>query len=130
MMLMGHLAADPELRGTKSGHSVANFPLATNRFSKSKDGEVKDIVDFHKVIAWNGLAEICDKYLAKGSAVFIEGRLINRSFEDSDGGKHFRTEIIADSLHILTWKKNNEGVEDLGLKSISGDEGDIEVVEE
>lgn len=128
-MLMGHLAADPEIRQTKNGNDVASFPLATNRFSRDVDGEKREIVDFHRVVSWNGLAGVCEKYLAKGSAVLVEGRLINRTFDDAKGEKHFRTEIVADGVNILTWKKEKEGLEKIGLKDISEDFGDV-VIEE
>jgi len=118
-MLIGHLAADPELRQTKSGKAVANFPLATNRLVKSEEGKKQEVADFHRVVAWSKLAEICSQYLIKGMAVFIEGRLTNTSFDDKDGVRHFRTEIVADTLNILTPKKSRDGVEELDIKVVS-----------
>ncbi len=119
VMLIGHLAADPELRQTKSGKAVANFPLATNRLVKSEEGKKQEVADFHRVVAWSKLAEICSQYLIKGMAVFIEGRLTNTSFDDKDGVRHFRTEIVADTLNILTPKKSRDGVEELDIKVVS-----------
>lgn len=107
--MLGRVASDIDLKQTKNGISVANFPIAINRVIKANDGEKSEIVDFHRVIAWRGLAEICSKYLGKGVSVYVEGKLVNRSFDDRDGNRHYRTEIIADDLRILTWKKNKEG---------------------
>ena len=128
MMLIGHLAADVEFRQTKGGTSVAYFPVATNRNTKTESGEKKEVADFHRVIAWGRLAEICDEYLAKGTTVYIGGRLINHSFEDKEGNKHYRTEIVADKLNILTWKKS-KGKEEVGIEDLDEETVDIEVAE-
>lgn len=101
---IGNLAADPELRQTKDGKSVANFALAINRKFKNSNNEVKDAVDFHRVVLFAGLADIASKHLAKGSAVYLEGRLVNNNYDDEKGVRHYRTEVIADNLNILTWK--------------------------
>lgn len=125
VMLIGHLAADPEMRQTKNGHTVVNFPVATNRIFKAGDGNKKEIVDFHRVLAWDKLGEICNGLLVKGMAVYMEGRLANRSFDDSEGKKHFRTEIVADELNILTWKKNKAGNSEIGIEEVSIVKGDL-----
>lgn len=117
-MLIGHLAADPELRQTMNGHSVANFPLATNRKAMDGEGKKREVADFHRIIAWRGLADICGKYLKKGMPVLVEGRLINRSFDDKEGNRHFRTEIVADELNILTSRKAKGGNDVVGIKEI------------
>ncbi len=122
VFLMGHLAADPELRQTKSGFSVANFPLATNRSVKTDNGDKSEITDFHRIIVWRGLADVCEQYLAKGSAVYIEGKIVNRSFEDKTGNRHFRTEITADDVNILTWKKTKNGSGQISLNPVKEDE--------
>lgn len=124
-MLMGHLAADPELRQTKGGTAVANFPIAINRTIKKEDGKNGESVDFHRIIAWRGLANVCDKYLTKGMPVLVEGRLINRSFEDKQGNRHFRTEVIADRVEFLTWRKSKKGgAQEVGLEPVSEEEND------
>lgn len=105
VMLIGHLAQDPELRQTKNGKAVANFAIATNRSFKDDDGNRKEIADFHRIVAWSKLAEIASQYLAKGTAVFIEGRLVNSVFDDKDGNRQHKTEIVADGLNILSPKK-------------------------
>lgn len=113
VVLVGHLAADVDLRQTKTGRTIASFPVATNRLVRKNEtaDQKQEVADFHRVIAWQKLAEICDKYLSKGIAVLIEGRLINRSFEDKEGHRHYRAEIIAESLNILTSKKKEIVIE-------------------
>lgn len=127
-MLIGHLAADPELRQTRNGNSVANFPLATNRKALNEEGKKQEIADFHRIIAWRGLADVSEKILKKGMAVFVEGRIINHSFEDKDGNRHYRTEIVADNLNLLTSKKSKKGMQEVGIEDMPGAEE--EVVEE
>ena len=128
VMLIGHLAADPELRQTKSGHTVVNFPIATNRVFRNEDGSKREAVDFHRILAWNKLADICGEYLHKGMAIYLEGRLANHSFDDNDGKKHFRTEIVADGLNILTWKKNKSGNSEIGIEEVVEKEEEGELV--
>lgn len=100
-MLMGNLTADPELRKTKTGKSVVTFSLATNNEWFDNEGELQKTSDFHRVVAWEGLAEVSKKYLKKGSAVFLEGRLSNRSYEGKDKIRRFVTEVVATSLHLM-----------------------------
>lgn len=107
--LMGRLAADVDLRQTKSGKVVANFPIAINRFIKSADGP-KESVDFFRVVAWGNLGELCAKYLEKGVFVYVEGKMVNYTFEDVNKLKHFRTEIVAEDVNFLSFKKETEGV--------------------
>lgn len=129
VMLIGHLAADPELRQTKAGVSMVTFPLATNATLRDKNGGRKEVVDFHRVISWGRLAEICAEYLVKGTAVYLEGKIVNRSFDDKNGERHYRTEIVADELNILTWKRGGENSHtEVGLEKVGQEE--IEVAEE
>ncbi|MDA1060700.1 MAG: single-stranded DNA-binding protein [bacterium] len=114
--LIGYLAADPEMRQTKLGRFVANFPLAINRNVKTEEGKKQEVADFHRIVAWSKLADICSQYLFKGMGVFVEGRLINTSYDDKDGVRHFRTEIVADTLNILTPKKSEVEVETADVK--------------
>lgn len=111
------MAADVEFRQTKDELSVATFPVATNRNVKA-DGEKKEIADFHRIVAWGKLADICNEFLVKGMAVYISGRIINRSFDDKEGNRHYRTEIVAEKLNILTWKKSKAGKEELGIEDL------------
>lgn len=118
-MLIGHLAADPEIRQTKTGHTVTTFPVATNRLSKNGDGEKKHIADFHRVVAWEKLGEICSNYLQKGVAVYLDGRIVNSSYEDKSGVRQYRTEIMADGLNILTWKKSKNGLNEVAIEEVN-----------
>lgn len=109
-MLIGNLTRDPELRSTPSGNQVATFALATNLVYKNQGGEKVTKVEYHNIVVWRKLAEICGKYLKKGSKVYIEGRIETRNWE-KDGAKHYRTEIVADQLIMLSGKtepKENE----------------------
>ena len=124
VMLIGHLAADVDFRETKNGLSVVNFALATNHIIREKDGHKRETVDFHRIVAWGKLAEICNEYLAKGMAIYLDGRLVNRSFEDKEGNRHFRTEIIAEAINILTWSKGRSGGNEIGIQPISEEELD------
>ena len=110
VMLMGHLAADPELRETKTGKKVVNFRMATNRI-RMNNGEKQPVADFHRIVVWEGLGEICKKQLIKGSPVFIEGKIVNDNYEDATGNKHYTTEIVAENINIITYNKKNNDVE-------------------
>lgn len=116
--LVGNLAADPELRQTKNGRTVASFPLAINRNSLDEEGKRHEVADYHRIVAWEKLGNIAAKYLAKGSAVLIDGRLINTSFDDSKGQKHYRTEIVLDDLRMLTPKKTAKGSDAVSVESM------------
>jgi len=93
-IVLGNLGADPELRYTPGGRAVANFNMATTRSWNSKDGEKKEETEWHKIVAFGKVAEIIGKYLAKGSKVYIEGKLQTRSWEDDSGNKKYMTEIV------------------------------------
>lgn len=101
--LIGNLTRDPELRYTPNGAAVCTFGLATNRTYVS-DGEKKEEVDFHKLVAWNKLAELCNQLLKKGNRVFISGRLQTRSWEGQDGQQRQTTEIVIEDMILLTPK--------------------------
>src|SRR5258708_37043444 len=111
--LIGNLTRDPELRYTPSGAAVVTFSIATNRTYVS-DGEKKEEVDFHRIVAWNKLAELCGQLLKKGTRVFVSGRLQNRSWEGQDGQKRQTTEIVIEDMIILTSKgASSEPMEDV-----------------
>ncbi len=99
--LIGNLTRDPELRYTPQGAAVATFGVATNRFWQTDSGEKKEDVEFHRVVAWNKLAEICSQLLAKGRKVYIEGRLQTRDWTGEDGQKRNVTEIVASEMILL-----------------------------
>ncbi len=99
--LIGNLTRDPELRTTASGQSVVNFGIATNRSYKDRDGQKQEQTEFHNIVAWGKLADICAQYLSKGRKVFVEGRLQTREWEGQDGSKRRTTEIVADNMIML-----------------------------
>ncbi|MBI4059339.1 single-stranded DNA-binding protein [Candidatus Microgenomates bacterium] len=104
VMLIGNLTRDPELRYTPQGSAVCTFGLATNRQWSTEAGEKKEEADFHRIVAWNKLAEICSRLLAKGRKVYIEGRLSTRSWTGQDGVNRQTTEIVAEDMMILDSK--------------------------
>ncbi|KKQ65010.1 MAG: Single-stranded DNA-binding protein [Candidatus Daviesbacteria bacterium GW2011_GWA2_38_24] len=99
--LIGNLTRDPELRYTPSGAAVCTFSIATNR-SYVTDGEKKEEVDFHRIVAWNKLGELCNQLLKKGNRVFVSGRIQTRSWEGQDGQQRQTTEIVIDDMILLT----------------------------
>lgn len=101
VILVGHLGDNPELRYIPAGDAVASFRLATNRVWKNKEGNQQERTEWHRIIAWRKLAEICSEYLKKGSHVYIEGRLETRSWDDGSGNKKYVTEIVANTMQML-----------------------------
>ena len=100
-MIIGNLTRDPDLRNTTSGQSVANFTVATSSQWNDQNGQRQERSEFHPVVAWGKLAEICSQYLAKGRKVYVEGRLQTREWETPDGQKRQRTEIVAENMIML-----------------------------
>lgn len=115
-MLIGNLTRDPELRKTQSGQSVTTFSIATNRSFTNKAGEKKEEADYHNIVAWGKLAELCEQYLKKGCKVYVDGRMQTREWTDQAGIKRFRTEIISDNIIFLTskGKPSTENNADMG----------------
>ena len=101
VILIGRLGADPEVRYTGSGIPVANFRIATSVNFTNKNGEKTDRTEWHRIVAFGRLGEICGEYLAKGKQVYIEGRLQTREWEDRDGVKRRTTEIVATAMQML-----------------------------
>jgi single-strand DNA-binding protein len=115
VMLIGNLTRDPEMRYTPQGSAVASFVIATNR-QWLTDGEKKEAADFHNVVAWNKLAEICGQLLKRGTKVFVEGRLQSRSWQDAaTGQKKYKTEVVIDDMIILTNKGANGNDEEVTM---------------
>src|SRR5581483_6079149 len=104
--LIGNLTRDPELRYTPNGNAVCTFGLATNRSWTTDSGEKKEESEFHRIVAWNKLGELCSQFLTKGRKVYVEGRLSNRSWTAQDGQQRSITEIIIDDMIILDSKGN------------------------
>ncbi|MDD4995158.1 MAG: single-stranded DNA-binding protein [Patescibacteria group bacterium] len=100
-MIIGNLTRDPELRTTPSGASVTSFGVATNHTWTDQQGNRQEKAEYHNIVAWGKLAEICSQYLAKGRKVYIEGRLQTRDWEGQDGVKRYRTEIVAENMIML-----------------------------
>lgn len=99
--IIGNVTRDPEMRTTPNAQNVANFGVATNHTWTDASGQKQDKAEFHNVVAWGKLAEICSQYLTKGRKVFIEGRLQTREWEGQDGAKKSRTEIVAENMIML-----------------------------
>lgn len=106
VQLIGNLTRDPELRYTPSGTAVATFGIATNRSWTTDTGEKKEEVEFHKIVAWNKLGELCSQLLSKGRKVYVEGRLAYRKYTNKDGVEKDTTEIVIDDMMILDPKRD------------------------
>lgn len=101
VLLIGRLGANPEIRRTNTGTTVANFNLATSENWNDKNGQRQERTEWHRVVVWGKLAELCEKYLSKGRQCFIEGRLQTRSWDDKEGNKKYTTEIVASTVQFL-----------------------------
>jgi single-strand DNA-binding protein len=101
VILIGRLGADPEVRYTSTGTAVANFRMATSTNWVNKDGEREEKTEWHRIVAFGRLGEICGEYLNKGKQIYIEGRLQTRAWEDKDGGKRYTTEVVATQMQML-----------------------------
>jgi single-strand DNA-binding protein len=104
VILIGNLGKDPELRYTSSGVAVASFTLATNESWKDPEGNVQERTQWHNIVAWRKLAEICGEYLKKGSKIYLEGKLQYRNYDDKNGVKRYVTEIVIDEMLMLDTK--------------------------
>lgn len=100
-ILIGRLGADPEIRYTPAGSTVANFNIATNRVWKDKDGNSQEETTWHRIVAWNRLAEVIKEYVKKGHRIYVEGRIQTRTWEDKNGQTRYMTEIVADQIQML-----------------------------
>lgn len=101
MMLIGNLGKDPDVQFLDGNIAVAKFPLATTETFKDRSGKLVSQTEWHTVVLWRGLAELAQKYLHKGSLVYIEGRLRTRSWEDKEANRKFATEVVGDNLIML-----------------------------
>ncbi len=106
--LIGNLGKDPELQYLEGNIAVAKFPLATTETFKDKNGQMSSQTEWHTVVLWRGLAELAQKYLHKGSLVYIEGRLRTRNWEDKDKNRRFFTEVVGDNMVMLDKRKDGE----------------------
>lgn len=101
VMLIGNVTRDPETRQIPSGQTVCSFSVATNRTWKDAAGSRQEATDFHNIVAWGRLAEICGQYLTKGRKIYVDGRLQTRDWEGQDGVRRYRTEVVADNMILL-----------------------------
>lgn len=100
-ILVGNLGKDPELRYTAAGTAVATFTLATTERFKNRNGDQQERTEWHNIVAWGPLAEICGKYLSKGRQVYVEGRIQNRSYDDREGNKRYISEVVISEMQML-----------------------------
>ena len=108
-MLIGNLGKDPDVQFLEGNIAVAKFPLATTETFKDRAGKLISQTEWHTVVLWRGLAELAQKYLHKGSLVYIEGRLRTRSWEDKEGNRKFATEVVGDNLIMLDKRTDGPG---------------------
>jgi single-strand DNA-binding protein len=118
VIIIGNVGRDPEMRYTPSGRPVTSFSVATTRTWASAEGERREETEWFNVVAWGNLAEICKAHLIKGQQVYVEGRLQTRGWEDDQGKKHFRTELVANEMILLGERKTHNG----DIDYISNDE--------
>lgn len=127
VILVGFLGRDPEVRFTKSGQAVASFSLATSEKWTGKDGQKEEKTEWHRIIAWGKLGEICGEYLSKGKQVYIEGRLQTREWDDKDGNKKQTTEVVANNMTMLGQAgAGSNSQSSAGSQSSSGGPDDFE----
>lgn len=141
VMLIGNLGKDPDMQYLEGNIGVAKFPLATTETFKDRSGKLVSQTEWHTVVLWRGLAELAQKYLHKGSLVYIEGRLRTRSWEDKEGNRKFATEVVGDNLIMLDKRTDSSGhsgpaasQSDAGIEGysnpdlpVSGDPGDVPI---
>jgi single-strand DNA-binding protein len=125
VMLIGNLGKDPDVQFLEGNIAVAKFPLATTETFKDRAGKLISQTEWHTVVLWRGLAELAQKYLHKGSLVYIEGRLRTRSWEDKEGNRKFATEVVGDNLIMLDKRTDSShGIHsaDTGGEGFTGDD--------
>ncbi|MEK7061701.1 MAG: single-stranded DNA-binding protein [Patescibacteria group bacterium] len=136
VFILGNVTRDPEVRALPSGQSVTNFGIATNRFYTDASGQKKQEAEFHNIVCFGKLADISSRYLNKGSLVLIEGRIKTRSWQNTQGLKQYRTEIVADGLQLAPRSMGGATAVNSGGKNFSDPEtqeskqNDIPIIEE
>ena len=124
-MIIGNLGADPEVRNTQIGSVVTNFNVATTEKWKGKDGQQQEQTEWHRIVAFGRLGEICGQYLTKGSKVYIEGRIQTRQWEDQSGEKRYTTEVVAREMKMLDTRQVNRRITEIGSSQASSDYPDL-----
>jgi single-strand DNA-binding protein len=110
VILLGNIGKDPEIRAIESGRRVATFPLATSETYKDKNGDRQEVTEWHNVVFWGPVVDIVEKYVKKGSQIYVEGKLRTRSYESKEGVKKYTTEILGDTITLLSGgNRSNEG---------------------
>jgi len=132
IFIIGNLTRDVTLRNTPSGRSVANFGVATNRVWVNANGQKQQEVEFHNVVVWGKMAELCNQYLSKGRLVFVEGRIKTRSWVDSNEQKRTSTEIISENISFGPRRMQDQGEEKLKMppEEAASDAEELPVLEE
>ena len=120
VILVGHLGKDPEVRTLESGTKTATFSLATTEVWKNKEGEKKELTEWHNIVVWRGLADVVEKYVKKGQLLYIEGKIRTRSYE-KDGQKKYITEVHADGLQMLSSKKDTNMPQEINVEASNTD---------
>jgi single-strand DNA-binding protein len=120
VILVGNLTRDAEVKQTSGGQQVATFGIATNRDWVTKDSQRHSSSEFHELVAWGKLAEICGQYLKKGKLVYVEGYLKTRSWDLPDGTKKFRTEIVVNDMIMLDKRSKDDEMEDMPIMENGG----------
>jgi len=127
VIIIGNVTRDPEIKQTVSGQPIATFGIATNRDWMTRNGERHTSSEFHEVVAWSKLADICSKYIHKGKLVYIEGYLKTRSWDTPEGVKKFRTEIVVNDLIMLDKRANGEGESSMPMGDMNAPMGDMDM---
>ena len=112
VILVGNVGKDPETRDLEGGTAVCSFSLATSETYRNRDGEKITNTEWHNIVLWRGLAEVAEKYVRKGSQLFIEGRIRTRSWDDKDGNKRYTTEIVGDNMQMLGRRPDDQGMQE------------------
>lgn len=132
VILIGRLGQDPEVRYTPSGQAVANFSMATSENWTGKDGQKQERTEWHKIVVWGRLAELCKDYLRKGRQVYIDGKLQTRNWDDKDGKKRYTTEVVATTVQFLGSapdKVENTTTPDSGIEYVQPETNNIPTFE-
>jgi len=124
VILVGNVGKDPEVRYLENGVAVANFPFATSETYRNKNGEKVTQTEWHNIVLWRGLAEVAEKYVKKGSQLYIDGKIRTRAWDDKDGNKRYTTEIVGDTMQMLGKRSDSGSDSTAPQEEIS--EGDIE----
>ncbi|MDO8620743.1 MAG: single-stranded DNA-binding protein [Candidatus Levybacteria bacterium] len=122
VQLIGNLTRDPELRYTPNGTAVCSFSIATNRTWKTEAGEKREETEFHRIVSWNKLAELCSQFLTKGRKVYVEGRLTTRSWTGQDGNQRTTTEIVIQDMILLDRRPEGVAASENGNEQTTGED--------